>query len=163
MTETIYFVQNGLASHNQWKPSSLALSEGDTPDRLLFQATHPKEHVQTELWSLFWIRRISSIANFTASSWNAILAIPKQNKNIFGKTFQKLFFKLSRPPRSLQKDSLNIHVLQSLLALSEGDSPDRSLLIRRHTQHKKHVQNTLNHVHFMNLFFGELKLPVREK
>ena len=52
MTETIYFVQNGLASHNQRKPSSLALSEGDTPDRLL-QATHPKEHVQTKLWSLF--------------------------------------------------------------------------------------------------------------
>ena len=42
MTETIYFVQNGLASHNQWKPSSLSLSEGDTPDRLPFQATHPK-------------------------------------------------------------------------------------------------------------------------
>ena len=66
--------------------------------------------------------------------------------------FQKLFFKLSKPPRSLQKDSFNIRVLQSFLALSEGDSPDRSLLIRRHTQHKKHVQNTLNHVHFMNLF-----------
>ena len=40
-----------FTSHNQ--PSSLALSEGDTPDRLLFQATHPEEHVQTELWSLF--------------------------------------------------------------------------------------------------------------
>ena len=53
MTETIYFVQNGLASHNQEKPSSLTLSEGDTPDHLLFQATHPKEHVQTELLSLF--------------------------------------------------------------------------------------------------------------
>ena len=137
-----------FTSHNQ--PSSLALSEGDTPDRLLFQATHPKEHVQTELWSLFWIRRISSIANFTASSWNAILAIPKQNKNIFGKTFQKLFFKLSRPPRSLQKDSLNIHVLQSLLALSEGDSPDRSLLIRRHTQHKSTYR--IPWTMFMNLF-----------
>ena len=40
-----------FTSHNQ--PSSLALSEGATPDRLLFQATHPEEHVQTELWSLF--------------------------------------------------------------------------------------------------------------
>ena len=148
MTETIYFVQNGLASHNQWKPSSLALREGDTPDRLLFQATHPKEHVQTELWSLFWIRRISSIANFTASSWNAILAIPKQNKNIFGKTFSSFLDRLVL----YRKIHFSTHVLQSLLALSEGDSPDRSLLIRRYTQHKKHVQNTLNHVHFMNLF-----------
>ena len=40
-----------FTSHDQ--PSSLALSEGDTPDCLLFQATHPEEHVQTELWSLF--------------------------------------------------------------------------------------------------------------
>ena len=76
--------------------------------------------------------------------------------------FPKLFFKLAKPSRSLQKNSFNVQVLQSLLALSEGDSPHRSLLIRRHTQHKKHVQNTLNHVHFMNLFFGELKLSVRE-
>ena len=147
MTETIYFVQNGLASHNQWKPSSLALREGDTPDRLLFQATHPKEHVQTELWSLFWIRRISSIANFTASSWNTILAIPEKRNIYLARSFHELFFKLSKPPRSLQKDLFNLQVLQSLLTLSEGDSPDRSL--------KKHAQNTLNHVHFMNLFFGE--------
>ena len=40
-----------FTSRNQ--PSSLVLSEGDTPDRLLFQATHPEEHVQTEPWSLF--------------------------------------------------------------------------------------------------------------
>ena len=70
--------------------------------------------------------------------------------------FPKLFFKLAKPSRSLQKNSFKVQVLQGLLALSEGDSPDRSLLIRRHTQHKKHVQNTLNHIHFMNLFVGEL-------
>ena len=77
---------------------------------------------------------------------------PNKRKIYLARRFPKLFFKLSKPPRSLQKDSFNIYVLQSLLALSEGDSPDRSLLIRRHTQHKRHVQNTLNHVHFMNLF-----------
>ena len=54
MIKSIYFIQNGLAIANKLN-NKFPLSEGDTPDRLLFQVTHPEEHVQMELWSLFWI------------------------------------------------------------------------------------------------------------
>ena len=52
MIKSIYFIQNGLAIANKLN-NKFPLSEGDTPDRLLFQVTHPEEHVQMELWSLF--------------------------------------------------------------------------------------------------------------
>ena len=54
MIKNIYFIQNGLAIANKLN-NKFPLSEGNTPDRLLFQVTHPEEHVQMELWSLFWI------------------------------------------------------------------------------------------------------------
>ena len=45
MIKSIYFIQNGLAIANKLN-NKFPLSEGDTPDRLLFQVTHPEEHVQ---------------------------------------------------------------------------------------------------------------------
>ena len=105
------------------------------PLHFIAKATHPIACFSRRLTQKSTCRRnfgrcferISSIANFTASSWNTILASPKQKKNIFGKTFPKTISLITFLKTSfLWWDSLlNIHVFQSLLALGEGDPPDR--------------------------------------
>ena len=69
------------------------------------------------------------------------------------------------PPKKLGRVTLIYSFYKIFLhALSEGESPDHSLFIWLHSHPtQKHVQNTLNHVPFMSLFFRELKLSVREK